>query len=322
MATATAPDSTTLDVFAISGDGLLSHRRATDRWGEWEADFGGAQRYTRVAMGGTRIAEVFAVRSDRVLQHKTFDGAWSEWTTPNFGGGLPDKVVEVVPVRNPNGNLEVFVIDADGQLYHNWQTADAKLWHEWQRRVDAPAVKALAAGGSQTLEVFGIGADDWLYHSWFDADGWHDFQPFGDLPPASAVTSVATVTHRNMLNVLVVTEDGILHQTRADAGGWKAWTRLSAFPIVKAAAGVSPHDNIELFAVGVRGELYHRWSDNAGAGWSDWTVSPSDAPLVNDVVLGRGGNMEAFIIRKDDGMLCHNWLGSAGGWQNRWAVMK
>jgi acylphosphatase len=80
-----------------------------------------------------------------------------------------------VAVNNADGRLEVFVMGADGGLWHIWQTAPNNGWSGWSS-LGGVMTEGPIAGRNQDgrLEVFVKGTDGALWHTWQSApnDGW------------------------------------------------------------------------------------------------------------------------------------------------------
>jgi hypothetical protein len=68
--------------------------------------------------------------------------------------------------RNADGRLEVFYVGANGDLYHNWQTAPGAAWAgETQFTGDSARQIAVAQNQDGLLEIFYVGSDYTLYHN-------------------------------------------------------------------------------------------------------------------------------------------------------------
>ena len=83
-------------------------------------------------------------------------------------------------------------------------------------------------------------------------------------------------------------------------------------PLLAQAVATGRTNNLEVFAVGPDGTLYHNWCSN---GWNGWQPNFLGAPKVSSVTTGNTGNLEVFAVGLD-GTLYHNWC-SSDGW-NDW----
>ena len=78
--------------------------------------------------------------------------------------------------------------------------------------------------------------------------------------------------------------------------------------IAKVATGST--GNLEVFAIGTSGILYHNYFDKQ---WHAWTTNFNNAPLVTEVVTGSTGLLNVFAIGVDN-ILFHCYFD--GGWSN------
>ena len=118
--------------------------------------------------------EVFALDSQQALWNtgqSAPNGTWNPWASV---AGPPNMKVGEGPVvgTNADGRLEVFTLDAQGGLWHIWQTSPGGGWSQWVSLGD-PFAKApldlptftLARNGDGRLEVF-TADQDGFDHSW------------------------------------------------------------------------------------------------------------------------------------------------------------
>src|SRR3546814_16918830 len=96
-----------------------------------------------------------------------------------------DKLVTLAVGQNQDGRLEVFGVQSDDSLWHNYQTAPNNGWSGWQPFMTAAdKLVTLAVGQNQDgrLEVFGVARDESLWHNYQTApnNGWSGWQPFID----------------------------------------------------------------------------------------------------------------------------------------------
>lgn len=232
------------------------------------------------------------------------DFYWQLWVTGGGSSGwtnlssLPGAAMirnDLTPAgvaASKDGRLEVFVTGTrDGHLYHLWETAVGGAWSDWFSH-GAPAghflVPSPVLGTNQDgrLELFIVGTPDpsqgWggpLFHIWQTApsNGWSSWYSHGrpsnvDLSPYPTIAR----SPDGRLEVFAVGVDGNLYQIQQTApnDGWSDWlmvpapvgTSLIPSPVV----GPSHDGRLELFVVGLDGNLYHRWQTNTVGSWSDW----------------------------------------------------
>jgi len=85
-------------------------------------------------------------------------------------------------------------------------------------------------------------------------------------------------------------------------------------PIPMKMVKLGGQGNLEVFAVGTDGTLYHNWLDGSGAGWHNWEQNFQGAPKVSSIALGGKGDLQVFAVGTD-GTLYHNYL-SGKDWHN------
>jgi hypothetical protein len=228
-------------IFIVGLDNIL-YRLAVgvNAWIPWPA----ARVIGTPAVGNSRDGrlEVFVLGTDGSLLHRwernLRSTAWSDW----HSHGDPGVALTPSPAigASADGRLELFVVGADGALYHIWQTAVNQGWSDWHSHGD-PGVAlmpspAIGASKDGRLELFAVGADGALYHIWQTAvnQGWSDWHSHGD-PGVALMSSLAI--------------------------------------------GASADGRLELFVVGADGALYHIWQTAVNEGWSDWHSHGSPQPF-------------------------------------------
>ena len=74
------------------------------------------------------------------------------------------------------GELEVFAIMADGQLWNRYW--DGAAWHAWEPMggEPRPATPAASSWGADRLDVFALGRDGRIWHRWWDGSRWVDWE--------------------------------------------------------------------------------------------------------------------------------------------------
>jgi hypothetical protein len=131
-----------LELFVVGEDGAVYHQWQTapsNGWSGWSS-FGappgvGLVALSAVAASADGRLELFVVGGD------PDGGLWHQWqTAPSNGwsgwssfGPPPGTLLGGIPAVAPSadGRLEVFVVGADGALWHLWQTAPSNGWSGW-----------------------------------------------------------------------------------------------------------------------------------------------------------------------------------------------
>ena len=271
------------------------------------------------------ILELFIVGSDRQLysagQNSSNSNRWGAYINQSSGwveGSWLSFKTEYEPkaiwsvgsnpaiTRNADGRLGMFVVGANGYLYHLIQRA--------------PPAAGLWAGA-------------W-YGSWIM--NWY--------PLASSRQCVADpVVAQNAdgrLEVFMIDIDGLLrhiwqtepNQSAGSIGNWDENYGM-AFPLGKqlipgaklsARRKLSIAQNadgrLEIFAVGLDGHLYHTWqtTKNNSSEWAEWAPLGGGGPLPSDPVVAQNadGRLEVFVVASN-GQLYHLWQNAPNGtWSN------
>jgi hypothetical protein len=313
-----------LEVFAACGTNInwriwhIFQTAPNNGWSGWN-DFGtGGLLLVApvVAANADGRLEVFAIMvpdevNEGMLFHKFQLGPgapWSAWESLGRPPGNPpagqlgrpgwDSTFPQFDVgRNADGRLEVFVLTAEGVLWHIWQSAPNGDWSEWEPLglppggLDKSPVVARNADGR--LEVFAVTPTPHvLWHIWQTApnNGWSDWAPLGT-PPGGTLTSALAVS-RN--------EDG----------------------------------RLEVFGRGLDTRVWHTWQGGPIAGWSAWTLfanltaalgpaaDPDEFPMVGQNADGR---LQLFVRVAGMGFAAPGFLvwmtwqeqdGPLGGWSD------
>jgi hypothetical protein len=207
-----------------------------------------------------------------------------------------------------DGRLGLFVFDADGALWHIFQTQWSGGWSNWilQRDPDPDFVwpVAVEASGDGRLEVFTL-AGGFVHQSqtaW--SGGWSAWTTIAG-PPSGAFGFYAPGIAANA--------DGRLEAFVADGSLWRmeqtAWSNgfsgwlphgaprpdpggNVAGPV---AAGRSGDGRVEVFVIALNGSMWNIRQTRANGGWSGW----------NDLGSAGGGGFEdrPAVARNADGRL-------------------
>jgi hypothetical protein len=186
-------------------------------------------------------------------------------------------------VTNAPNTFDVFAHGTDGNLYHFWQFNNQ--WHGPELHQAPSNIQLLnspgvVGQGPSTTEIFSVGSDGKLYHTgWTLATGW-----WGPL------------LVQNTTPTPVITYPALLQGSPAAATG-----------------GLN---SLDVFAIGVDGNLYHAWYEKNASNVLQWNGmenrggngfvgSPS-------LVIHGPSNLEVFMIGTDGNLYHTNWIG--GSW--------
>jgi hypothetical protein len=175
-----------LEVFTSGTDGALWHiyqLTANGTWGTWTPLDKPSQTNVNIPIAGKNAdghLEVFSIGDDGNLWHtwqKAPGNGWFNWSS---SGQPPAKTAgPTLPpalVQNLDGRLEVFVLGADGALWHIWQNAPNGTWSNWAS-LSKPPTTAIAGPPSVAqnkdgrLELLVNANDGALWHIWQTVTG-------------------------------------------------------------------------------------------------------------------------------------------------------
>ncbi len=246
-----------------------------------------------------------------------------------FAGALLLLAMIVAPARasrsvypDAAGNLHVFMVGADGRLYHDASTGRG-AWRGFESlggNLLAGRQAAVARNADGRLDVFAVGTDNALWHIWELSPGgaWSAWTSLGGQLAGAPDVAINTngwleVFSRGPGNALV-------HKWQLSPGGsWSDWSSLGG--ILSSEPAVIPYSTgaLVVWARGTTSHAHHIWQFAPHSSWSAWaddgglfasTVAPS---------LNADGRQEAFGIQTD-GLLNHRWQTVLNGdWAPNWS---
>ena len=175
-----SPDEVNLACRAVGNDGVLFQRDQGPQWGQW---------FSQITPAGTVPSGSPGIEGRNTFVMDTHGAAWAfndtggaGWSTLGAppGGAVTTGKPAVAP--SADGRLEVFVVGADGNLYHTWQTFPNYAWANWYSHGGSfTSTLALGASGDGRLELFVVGTDGALHHIWQTAhsNGWSGWYSHG-----------------------------------------------------------------------------------------------------------------------------------------------
>jgi hypothetical protein len=281
------------EIFALGDDAGLWQKwqlAPNDGWSEWQtlgtpsANVSLTRQFT-VGRNADGRQEIFAVGSDRnvyQLFQTAPNGGWSSWQTR---GSPPPRIRQPDRIsvgRNIDGRQQLFVMGADGAVWHVWQTAPNLGWSDWDslgnprdkfpvpqdRDLSEPFARENADGH---LEVFATGNGAFC-NRWQEAPG--------------------SLTWR--------------HE------GWNAKPKPRETVALTSLDGALNFENrLEVLGFGDDGDLWHAWQIDVAPNWSKWESLGSPSPKIRradplSIGTNRDGRLEAFVMGGDGG-LWHVW---------------
>ena len=269
-----------------------------------------------IAQNADGRLEAFMLGSDSQLYHKqqtstnstAWDQQWSSlglkeslqsrWGTRLRPGAMP------AIVRSSDGRLDVFCL-IYGRVFAGDYPA-VELLQSWLPAPLPPPPPPQPGTVTMTQEI------GWSHVESIEAGG-GDFD--GDpVVGSNADGSLAVfVAHEeyssNLFTLHLYSTTTALHYLQ---GEWS--------PNRRPAVAQNADGRLEVFMVGLNGQLYHRWqtSSNDSGKWSDgWT--PLGGQFAGDPVLARNadGRLEVFVVASQDRALYHLWQTSPNN-SSRW----
>jgi hypothetical protein len=246
----------------------------------------------------------------------------------NLGKVSPDVTFTIDPVvaKNKNGRLEVFEVDENGQVWHNWMrgpNVPNSGWSGWQALGDTASVisfRALVVGTNADgrLEVFGRSpdADHHVVHIWQTSPGggWASggFVTIGANPASVAFETdpVVGINQDGRLEVFIVDDktgsgtNAVWHKYQAAPNsGWVDWLSLDGAMLTSGsigcgnsgiAVGSNADGRLEVFGrdnTDPNHAIVHRYQTAPNSGWSAGFVVLATQPAGQfsdgDPVVGR-----------------------------------
>jgi len=227
--------------------------------------------------------------------------------------------------KNADGYLEVFKVEADGELLHRWQKRASGDWSSWVRLGGAvlPGI-VVVTNGNGRMEVFGVerasSTLEYIQQQATNSVEWSGWTNLG-----GSVRTPLTAGHdadgRLEVFALAAGGNGVKHLRQSNATtGWSDWEDLGGAIESELAVARNRDGRLELFGLeaGSR-QLVHCWQTRPGSdsGWSEWTglggaIQPGFA--VGENVLGR---LEVFAVTwPNNGLerICQSMPGETTNW--------
>ena len=206
------------------------------------------------------------------------------WTSLGTPGGTGTFFSSPYVLQNADGRLEVLLTGNDGNLWHIWQTTPGKEWSTWVS-LGAPTTKTFsqpvaARNADGRIEAFTVGSDGDLWHIWQTAPG----------------------------------------------NGWGTWfssgkpTPTVGLDGITLCIEMNTNGQLEVFARGTDGALWHIWQTAPNGPWSTWTSLAKPPTTTIDIPgssTNADGRIEVFTMG-NDGNLWHIWQTGPGGSWSTW----
>lgn len=190
----------------------------------------------------------------------------------------PSPVGKPVIGKNADGSLEVFAVNAQGELRHRWQKESNGDWSSWSHLgagfLPGIAVANDAAGRMEVFAVNGTNQTLWRIRqrttNSLDWSGWVNLG--GAIRPPVAVGRNSD----GRLEVFAVSANGssVKHAWQTGTNDtWSAWSDLGGAVHPWLAVARNEDGRLEIFGAAENGHtLVHAWEKTPGVSsdWSDW----------------------------------------------------
>ena len=214
--------------------------------------------------------EVFTLDSQGALWHTrqiTPNGHWNPWALvahpPTNQVGADSQLETTV---NADGRLEVFTFDAQGGLWHIWQSSSGAGWSQWT------SLGNPFAGATRDLFIFSV------------------------VKNADGRLELFTSGKDGVLHIWQI----------APNGTWSSWASLAHPPNVQLGGapvvGTNADGRLEVFSFDPQGTYWHTWQQVSGGSWSPWTQFDTPAGLsvqASDLTTGQEADGRLMVFFRD-----------------------
>jgi subtilase family protein/peptidase inhibitor I9 len=151
-----------LNLFGAGPTGLIVHRVETqpgnDVWGGWLAA-SHTRGWSTVAaeLGVLGLDLVGLTAKDQVVNRRQSSASLNKWFNWSQLDGL---CISVAMALSPDGRLEMFCVNRDGNAYHRRQTSPGKGWGPWVRFVTGLTLTTVSAETTPDGRVTVAGVND------------------------------------------------------------------------------------------------------------------------------------------------------------------
>ena len=153
---------------------------------------------------------------------------WVGEPPPPLPGVTPPRVSQPFAIHNQDGRIELFVVGADGAIYHRWQTAPNGPFADWHSLGGNVSQPFAIRNQDDRIELFAVGAgsDRALWHRWQTAPN----GPFADWDSLGGDINEPFAIHNQdgRIEVFAINADGaVWHRWQTAPNGPSAdWDRL------------------------------------------------------------------------------------------------
>ncbi|QUR68071.1 hypothetical protein [Mycobacterium spongiae] len=212
---------------------------------------------------------------------------WAQWNTlrnrgPSFGTRL------LTAVARPQGEINVFVVGDDGQVWNPWtdNLDDNRFWHEdtlpendflrGTRQVTAVTVNKRGHSTQDVLFVFAIGNDGQIWWTELEGRDWKNWEALpAEVKFSHATQAVAAVSRIDgVIDLFAMGIDGQVWSIGwEEHTKWKKWFQVFPSSTFNGNQSVSvaarSKYNVDLFVVGQKTVWSNYWYETEDE-WHPW----------------------------------------------------
>ena len=221
------------------------------------------------------------------------------------------------------GNLHVFVVGADGVLYHDASTGRG-AWRGFESLGGnlAPSERvAVGRNADGRLDVFARGSDNALWHiaETSPGGGWSAWTSLGGQLTGAPDVAINT---NGTLEVFVRGPGNALWHTwqYAPGGTWAPWTSRGG--VITTNPAVIPYSTgaLVVWALGSNNGAYHIWQTTPAGAWSGWANDGGGFTSAIAPSLNEDGRQQVYGVGLNNQVYSRWQTELNGAWADNWVL--
>jgi GH25 family lysozyme M1 (1,4-beta-N-acetylmuramidase) len=211
----------------------------------------------------------------------------------------PDPAVIVMP----SGDMQVFAVDLNTQVYANTQTSPDGSWNGFGSTPlgganNTKITGTLSYNGHQ--EMFVIGTDNKAYHDYFNGTSWSGWSASMGTRQFSQICALLNTTGTEEVFGIGYPAGDVWTITQSSPGaGWgSTWTSLGGGGNTRIAAVVGHDGQQEVYVAGNGKTVQEKHWNAATSSWTGWGVVGTSGQATDEMcaILNSNGDKELFVI--------------------------
>jgi hypothetical protein len=287
------------------------------RWNVTDQDHGSPIAVAREGVGAGGKLHVVGTNAGNAIVHATqtvaaVSTSLSPWDV------FPGELRSVASDTNSDGRVEVFGVNAAGQIFNKWQTTPGGPWSDgWNLWAGSLNSIAVAHNRDGRLQIFGTNGAGAIFHMAGTPTGWIGWTPM----EGGQLRNIAAETNADGRVELVGVDflGQIFHkvQTVANSDTWSAWSQLPG-ELSSIALARNQDGRLEIFGANSAGVPVHSVESAKNTDtWQPWqTIVGSVTQVAADT--NSDGRVELFGVNSG-GQIFHMWQKTPGGAWSDWA---